>query len=106
MFATPSALTSPALLSQRERREKDKERNRIFCFFRLPPLPLGEEGWGGEGFGAAPVVIPPPIRQTSALPCPPPCHPSLAHVPFLRPGEPCWPRGSCWRSSAASAPSR
>jgi len=37
------ALTTPALLSQRERREED--RKRVFLrFFLFPSLPLGERG--------------------------------------------------------------
>jgi hypothetical protein len=42
------ALTPPAPLSQRERGKKGRK-SRAFSF--LPPLPLGEEGRGGEGFG-------------------------------------------------------
>jgi len=38
------ALTSPALLSQRERREKDRKRG--FLFFLLPLSPFGREGSG------------------------------------------------------------
>jgi hypothetical protein len=41
-----SALTTPALLSQRERREKDGYG--LFVYF--PSLPLGERGQGSEGF--------------------------------------------------------
>jgi hypothetical protein len=40
------ALTTPALLTQRERRENDPSRN--LCF---PSLPPGERGQGSEGFG-------------------------------------------------------
>jgi hypothetical protein len=36
------ALTSPALLSQRERREKEAENKGSFLLF--PSLPLGERG--------------------------------------------------------------
>jgi hypothetical protein len=55
------ALTTPALLSQRERRENDPSRN--LCFPSLPPgeslMPLGpsltlfseQRGQGSEGFG-------------------------------------------------------
>jgi len=43
------ALTPPTPLSQRERGEKNEE---LYAFSCLPPLPLGEEGRGGEGFGA------------------------------------------------------
>jgi hypothetical protein len=40
------ALTSPALLSQRERREKDEETTAKGFFFLdlFPSLPLGERG--------------------------------------------------------------
>jgi len=37
------ALTSPTLLSQGERREKEKTRV-LLCFFLFPSLPLGERG--------------------------------------------------------------
>ena len=43
------ALTSPALLSQRERREKDETQPAVTGFF--PSLPPGERGQGSEGFG-------------------------------------------------------
>jgi len=42
------ALTTPALLSQREMREKEKQSKKFFLF---PSLPPGERGQGSEGFG-------------------------------------------------------
>jgi hypothetical protein len=48
------ALTSPALLSQRERREKDRS-GKVSSLF--PSLPLGERGQGSEGFAGNPAQI-------------------------------------------------
>jgi len=45
------ALTPLAPLSQGERGEQAKKPPLTVVFFFLPPLPLGEEGRGGEGFG-------------------------------------------------------
>jgi hypothetical protein len=47
------ALTSPALLSPRERREKN-----AILFLQFPSLPLGERGQGSEGHSAAVTLIP------------------------------------------------
>src|SRR5262245_56297515 len=51
---------------------EDPKKQRKTTSVFLPPLPLGEEGRGGEGFGGHPAGHPPPTPILFTAPEPPP----------------------------------